>query len=240
VFGRLCSIFAGDLSRRALISVCLPLIAVSYFGILGLAASFSDTYDWRRVAISKLLYPGYDPGFHTVASFGVALAGLLIFPFAGYIRRRLSGASAVASAAGGFALRLGSIGLILAGLIVSHPAQGTPVLPRLHEILARCAAAALGAGMIALWVCAAKGYSKLPPRSNPYRWLLISWTALTLPALLIAILRAAAGARLRWSNPIYQAVQSRALWRLGFWEWIGSAAVYLFLLSAALFLPEAD
>jgi hypothetical protein len=26
--------------------------------------------------------------------------------------------------------------------------------------------------------------------------------------------------------------------RPGFWEWIGSAAVFLFLLSSALFLPE--
>lgn len=240
MFGRLCTIFAGNLTRRVLLFVWLPLIAVSYFGILAIAAWSAHTYDWRRVAISKLLYPGYDPGFHTIASLGVALAGLLMLPFAGYIRRRLSGTSAVVAGAGAFALELGSIWLILAALIVSHPAQGTPVFPRLHEMLARSAAAALGAGMIMLWVCAAKGYSELSAKSNQYRWLLISWSALTLPALLIAILRAAAGLHLQWSNPIYQTLQSRALWRLGFWEWLGSAAVYLFLLSAALFLPEAD
>jgi hypothetical protein len=246
VLGRLCTILAGDLTRRVLLCVWLPLIAFFYFGILAIAARFSaHTYDWRRVAISKLLYPGYDPRFHAVASLGVALAGLLMFPLAGYIRRRLSGTSAVVAAVGALALGLGSIGLVLAGLIVSHPAQGTPFFPRLHEMLARTAACALGAGMIVFWACAAKGYAAKghaasPTESNLSRWLLISWSALTVPALLIAILRAAAGADLHWSNPIYQTLQSRAFWRLGFWEWLGSAAVYLFLLSGVLFLPETD
>ena len=233
-------ILAGDLTRRVLLFVCLPLIAFSYFGILAIAARFSaHLYDWRRVAISKLLYPGYDPKFHAVASLGVAFAGLLIFPFAGYIRRRLIGTSAVVAGAGAFALGLGSIGLILAALIVSHPAHGTALFPWLHEMLARAAAAALGAGMIVFWACAAKGYLAAPAKANQWRWLLISWSALTLPALLIALLRLAAGTHLPWSNPIYQSLESRSLWPLGFWEWLGSAAVYLFLLSAVLFLPEA-
>jgi hypothetical protein len=61
---------------------------------------------------------------------------------------------------------------------------------------------------------------------------------LTLPAILIAILRAAAGARFKWSNAVYRALENPRLWHIGFWEWLGSAAVFLFLLSAALFLPE--
>jgi hypothetical protein len=235
------AILAGNLSRSVLLFVCLPFIAFSYFGILAIAAWFSaDIYDWRRVAISKLLYPGFDPRFHIIASLGVALAGLLTLPFAGFIRRSLIGTSTIGAQTGAFALALGSIGLILAGLIVSHPVHGMPLFPRLHEILARAAATALGAGMIVFWACAMKEHSVSHEQGVAWRRLVISWSALTLPALLIGILRAAAGVHLQWPNPIYQTLESRALWRLGFWEWLGSAAVYLFLLSAALFLPEVD
>ena len=195
---RLRDILAGDLNRRVLLFVCLPLIAVSYFGILAIAAWFSaDSYDWRRVAISKLLYPGSDPVFHTIASLGVALAGLLTVPFAGFIRRRLIATSTVVASAGAVALGIGSIGLILAGLIVSHPAHGMPLFPRLHEILARTAAFALGAGMIVFWICAIKEYWASPAKGDVWHWLVISWSALTLPALLIGILRAAAGVHLQ-------------------------------------------
>jgi hypothetical protein len=55
---------------------------------------------------------------------------------------------------------------------------------------------------------------------------------------LIAILRIAAGAHLDWSNSLYEALENRDVWDLGLWEWLGSAAVFLFLVSAALFLPE--
>ena len=141
VLNRLRSIVSGDLPRAAVLFVWLPLIALSYFGTLTIAAWFSpQAYNWRGSAISKLLYPGYDPRLHYVASLGVAVTGLLIIPLAGYIRQRLRRVSAMAADAGAFALELGAIGLVLAGLIVSHPAHGTSAFPRLHEILARTAA----------------------------------------------------------------------------------------------------
>ncbi len=232
---------ARNLTGRVFLFVWLSLMGLFYFGTLAIAAWFSpEPYNWRRKAISKLLYPGYDPRFHHIASLGVALAGLLMLPFAGYIRRRLRVVSARAVDVGAFALGLGAVGLILAGLIVSHPANGTSAFPHLHEILARTAAFALGAGMIVLWGCAAKGYLASSARSHECGWLLVSWSLVTLPALSIALLRAAVGAHLDWSNPIYRKLEDRALWHLGFWEWLGSAAVFLFLLSAALCLPESD
>ena len=229
----------GNLTKRFLLRVWLPLIALSYFGTLTIAARLSpQSYNWRRKAISKLLYPGYDPKFHDVASFGVALTGLLILPFADYIRRKLRKVAPRIVDAGAFTLGLGAIGLILAGLITSHPLHGTPAYPRLHEIIARTAAFALGAAMITLWASAARGYHASPARTSEWRWLLVSWSVVTLPALSVVVLRAAAGAHLGWSNPVYQKLQNRALWPLGLWEWLGSAAVFLFLLSAVLFLPE--
>jgi hypothetical protein len=233
------SALSANLSRRVLLLIWMPLIALSYFGTLTMAAWYcGQGYDWRRNAISKLLYPGYDPQFHYVASLGVALAGLLMFPLGGYIRRKMPAVSERIVDGGAFALQAGAIGLMLAGLIVSHPAHGTSALPWLHEILARAAAFALGAGMLALWTAAAKAHFVTSPRNRPSGCLLLSWSLITLPALSIALLRAIAGTDLNWSNPIYQALRNRALWQLGFWEWIGSAAVFLFLLSAVLFLPE--
>jgi hypothetical protein len=229
----------GNLSKRLLLRVWLPLIALSYFGTLIIAALWSpQSYNWRTKAISKLLYPGYDPNFHHVASFGVALTGLLMLPFADYIRRKLRKVSPGIVDIGALALGLGAIGLILAGLIVSHPLHGVSAFPRLHEILARAAAFALGAGIILLWGCAAKGYHASSSKTSECRWLVVSWSVLTLPALSVVVLRAAAAAHLSWSNPLYQKLEDRALWHLGLWEWLGSAAVFLFLLSAALFLPE--
>jgi Protein of unknown function (DUF998) len=244
VLRQLCSMLAGNLTRRVLLFVWLPLIAFSYFGTLTLAARLSPrAYDWRNSAISKLLYPAYDPQFHYVASLGVALTGLLMLPLAGYIRRRLRRLRRVSVRAmdvGAFAFGLGAVGLILAGLIVSHPAHGTSAFPRLHETLARIAAFAFGIGMTVLWACAAKGYLASSTKSREWRGLLICWSLVTLPALAVALLRAVVGEHLDWLNPIYQKLENRALWHLGFWEWLGSVAIFLFLLSAALFLPDCD
>jgi hypothetical protein len=226
----------ADPPRRILLAVCLPLIAMTYFGSLALAAWHSPQgYDWRHQAISKLLYPAYDPEFHYVASLGIALTGLLMLPIGVYIRRKLCGVSAKMAGVGISAFAAGAIGLLLAGLIVSHPARGTVIFPRLHEILARAAAAALGASVLLLWICAVKGYFLA---GRQWRWLAISWSVVTLPALAIIVLRVAAAVRLNWQNPLYAALQNRALWHLGFWEWLGSAAMFVFIVSAVLFMPE--
>jgi hypothetical protein len=246
-FGRVChmatqrlgGILSGNLSRKVLLFVWLPLIGLSYFGTLAIAARLSpNSYNWRHKAISKLLYPGNDPVFHCLASLGIAAAGLLMIPIVSYIRGRLLSVSAFTVDVAASAFGLGAIDLVLAGLIVSHPAHGTSPFPRLHEMLARTAALALGAGMILFWACAAKRYFASSTRTPQRRRLLISWSLLTLPAILIVILRIAAETHLNWSNSLYEALGNRDVWDLGLWEWLGSAAVFLFLVSAALFLPE--
>jgi hypothetical protein len=57
-------------------------------------------------------------------------------------------------------------------------------------------------------------------------------------AVLIAAFRGLVALRWRWPEQIFRAVKNHALWHLGIWEWIGSGAVFVFLLSSALFLPE--
>jgi len=242
-FGGLLNYFSGNLTRRTLLFVLIPLIFLSYFGMLTSAIFLSPiAYDWRYSVISHLISPRNNPEFHTVPSLGIAMTGLLIFPFAGYISRRLRVASRLCANIGTVAFANGAIWLTLAGLIVSQSHHGTSSLPRLHEMCARTAALCLGTGLIAFCLCALKGYF-IPAKGKKLyqRRLLISWILLTLGPILgvafseclLRIMRA----HLLWPYYIDQ-LKNSLFWHLAFWEWIGSAAVFLFLLSSALFLPE--
>ena len=90
-FGGLLNYFSGNLTRRTLLFVLIPLIFLSYFGMLTSAIFLSPiAYDWRYSVISHLISPRNNPEFHTVPSLGIAITGLLIIPFAGYINRRFA------------------------------------------------------------------------------------------------------------------------------------------------------
>src|SRR6516165_5372803 len=133
-FGGLLNFFSGNLTRRTLLFVLIPLIFLSYFGLLTSAIFLSPiAYDWRYSVISHLISPRNNPKFHAVASLGIAITGLLIIPFAGYINRRLRVASSLGANIGTVAFASGAIWSILAGLIVSQSPYGTSSLPRLHE-----------------------------------------------------------------------------------------------------------
>jgi hypothetical protein len=87
---------------------------VAYFGSLTLAIwMFPAPFDWRTRSMSKLLYPRNNPQFHAIGSVGVAVAGLLTIPFAGYIGRRLRVISPVPAELGALAFGAGAISLIL-------------------------------------------------------------------------------------------------------------------------------
>ena len=232
----------GDLTKKTMLLVLLPLILISHFGILGLAVwLYPEPYDWRYLSISKLLYPRTNPEFHYVASISVAVSGVLLIPFAGYIRRRLRGAAPTVAVVGAVVFFGGCICLTLAGLIASHPAHGTSRLPKLHEILARFSVIGIALGMVAFNACGTQAYfrpssGKTPPR----RGLVVSWNLLTLPAVVITAAWLVIRVFLKRSGPTHHAIVSSAAWHLGFWEWIGSVAIIAFLVCAVLFLPEHD
>ena len=225
MLAKLFNFLSGDLTKRTLLFALIPLMFVSYFGALGLAVLlFPGTYDWCDRSISTLLYPRNNPEFHFIASIGIAIAGLLMIPFAGYINRRLRIVSPVAANAGTIAFAGGVICLILAGLIVSHPLYGRSSVPRLHSILARTAALGIGVGMVVFDGCAVRGYFNPAIGKKLYRpTLLVLWSLATLPAILTVVLGLV--------------IQTRVL-HLGFWEWIGSAASFLFLVCSVWLLPE--
>jgi hypothetical protein len=180
-FGGLLSFFSGNLPRRTLLFVVIPIIFLSYFGTLAFAILWSQkTYDWRYSVISHLISPRNNPEFHAIPSLGIATTGLLIIPFAGYINRRLRVASRLGANIGSVAFANGAIWLILAGLIVSRSHHGTSSLPRLHEMCARTAALGIGTGLLAFCSCALKGYF-IPAKGKKLyqRRLMISWILLT-------------------------------------------------------------
>jgi len=79
-----------------MLQVVVPLIGVFYFGSLVVAvALFPRGYDWRTMSIFKLQYPLVNPQYHFVPTVGVGVSGVLMLPFAGYIRRGLAANSPV-------------------------------------------------------------------------------------------------------------------------------------------------
>ncbi len=230
----------GNLKRRTMLFVMVPLTLASYFGMMGIAASlYPESYDWRFNSMSMLLYPHDNPEFHYGASICVAVCGVSMIPFAGYIRRRLRGIAPIAATIGAVAFFAGSVCLALAGLITSHPAQGISSFPRLHDQLARFSAICIGVGMVLFNACGTKWHFRPKPGKPPCRRsLLVSWNLLTLPPLLIVIAWLVIRRYVKQSGPTYHAIVTSAAWQVGFWEWIGYPVVFLFLICAVLFLPE--
>jgi len=220
--------------------ILAPLIFASYFGILGIAVSlYPDSYDWRYASISKLLYPRNNPQFHYIATVSIAASSVLMLPFAGYIRRRLRGAAPTTATLAAALLFVGCICLTFAGLINSHPAVGKSPLPKLHETLARISVIGIAAGMVIFNACATKAYfQNKPGPTRPPRNLVVSWNLLTLPVLPIVVVWLLIRIYLKYSGPTHHAIVTSPAWNLGFWEWIGSAFIFLFLLCAALFLSQ--
>src|SRR5436189_6013651 len=78
------------LYRKSTLAVLLALIFFSFFGTLTASAwMFPKNYDWRYRVISNLLSPRDNPSHYWMAASGLALTGLLMLPFAGYLRRHL-------------------------------------------------------------------------------------------------------------------------------------------------------
>jgi hypothetical protein len=231
--------FAGDLSRRTMLFVIIPLIVIFFFGSLAVAvALLPQAYDWRMKSISQLLYPRVNPQFHFIPATGIALAGMLLLPFAGYIKRRLGIDSPVVRAGSAF-FAGGAICVILASLINSHPLHGRATIPQLHEVLGRVGGIGLAVGMLtfefyALWRFCRTGDGLLSRR------LIFWWSVITWPAIVLFVFRLIIGAHFQVLESFTRSLKQSALWHLGFWEWIGSVLVIMFLVVSAWFLPKTD
>jgi hypothetical protein len=239
VSGSIGRFFAGDLSRRTMLFVVIPLIVIFFFGSLVAAvALLPQSYDWRTMSISQLLYPRVNPRFRAIPATGIALARLMLLPFAGYTKRRLGARSPVVRVGATF-FSGGAICVILASLINSHPINGRAAIPQLHEVLGRGSGIWLGAGILifefyALWRRCRPGGEFLSGR------LVFGWTLIAGTAIILFVFRLVIGVHLQILEPLTRRLKHSAAWHLGFWEWIGAVAVILFLVVTAWFLPTTD
>jgi hypothetical protein len=221
------------LYRKPVLAMLLGLIFLSFFGTLGVgAAMFPDNYDWRYRVISNLLSPRDNPHHCWLSAGGVSLAALLMLPLAGYLRRHLEITSPRAALVSSGAFAAGIVALICACLVVPQHVHAVFGIRRLHELLARFSAAFMAIGMLSGCWCAWK---------DCHRELFWTWSLATLLPLiglfcsecLLLLTRLEPS----WAAPIRGALRHSVLWHLGFWEWTGAAAVFVFLCAAVFLIP---
>jgi hypothetical protein len=244
IWNRLRSYFSGDIPRGMLLCAQIPLILICYFGTITFTAlALRESYDWRSSAISYLLSPGHDPAYHWIASVGLSLSGFLGIPFGGYIRDRLRPVSRLGTNIGMAVLVTGFVTLILAATIVTRRMHHVIGKFGMHEILARTSALALGAGIVCFcWCVLRELFNSRIDRGPHIARLAFTWSMLIFPPLFAALTCGICAfiprSSVPWLLPLYDLLRQSPLWKLAFWEWTGSIAVFLFLLSAAVFLPK--
>ena len=199
---------------------------------------FPENYDWRYRVISNLLSPRDNPAHHWLAACGMAFAALLMLPFAGYLRRQLEIASPRVARITGAAFVTGILALICACFVVPQHAHTVFGIRRLHEFLGRSTAAFMAIGMLSGCWCAWKGWG----RSQFSARLFWSWSLVTLLPLVGLVssecLLLLTRLKQSWAMPIRGTLRHSVFWHLGFWEWTGAGAVFVFLCVAVLLTPR--
>jgi hypothetical protein len=219
----------------------LPLILLCFFGSLIVAAwCFPLPYDWRTRVISNLLSPRDNPHYYRVPSIGIAVAGLLMLPMAFYFEQRLGPIARRLARTGRWCLTVAIALLICAAIVVPQHVKPIFGITRLHEALARTSAMFFGVAMLCFCGCAWRDRRSGTVRLD--RRLLPLWCCLTvLPIsgiLLSEALLFIARGSATWGPRVKETMRHSVFWHLGFWEWAGSAAVFLFLTLAIWLLPE--
>src|SRR6184192_558226 len=229
------------LYRKSTLAVLLALIFFSFFGTLTASAwMFPKNYDWRYRVISNLLSPRDNPSHYWMAAGGLALTGLLMLPFAGYLRRHLGVIAPRTANISAATFTAGIIALICACFVVPQHTHDVLGVRRLHEFLGRSAAGFLAIGMLCGCWCAWEGRK----RSLFATPLFCIWSLVTLVPLagifasqcLLLLTRV----KPAWATPIRSTLRHSVFWHLGFWEWTGAAAVFVFLCAAVFLTPQQN
>jgi hypothetical protein len=229
------------LYRKSVLIALLVLIFLTFFGTLALSArTFPQNYDWRYRVISNLLSPRDNPGHYWLPACGIVSAAVLMLPFAGYLHRNLASTSPRASRVSAGSLIAGIIALICACLVVPQHVHDVLGVRRLHEFIARSAAGFLAIGMLTSCWCAWIGSrKKLFQRRLFWTWSLV--TLLPLTGILVSeSLLILTRLQPAWAIPIRGALRHSVFWHLGFWEWSGSAAVFIFLCATVFLTPASN
>jgi hypothetical protein len=226
--------------RRSGLVILLCLIVISFFGVLAFSASmFPKGYDWRYRVISNLISPRDNPQHYRIAACGLILTGLLMLPFAQHLNRGLAPVASVGGRMTGVAFLLGIVALIADSFVVPQHVHATLGIRRFHEFLARSSAGFLAIGMLGGCWCAWKGSGRALPRSLFWIWAAVTVLPLTGVICSEALLLVSRFYP-RFSHPIRHALRHSVFWHLGFWEWIGAVAVFVFLCAATFLIPAPE
>jgi hypothetical protein len=231
-------------ASKTILGILLLGMFLAFFGSLSVAAHYVPVpYDWRYHVISHLLSPSDNPALYWIPSLGVAVTGILLFPVSGYIHRRVCIVSRACARIATVAFVGGSLALILAGLIVPQHMQPVLGVKRLHEWLAHASAIGMGVGMLGWTWCAVKDQCHVLGGHRMLGWkVALAWALLTSLPLVGMVssecLLLAARSQHSSMAPVYHVLNNAGFWHLGFWEWVGASAVYLFLLVSVLLLPD--
>jgi hypothetical protein len=241
---RIHRVFAGCVSKKALLTMLLPLSIASYFGTVVAAAFFFPVpYHWSVRAISNLASPRDNPDAFWLPCLGLVASSLLALPFAGYVEQRLRGITPRLARAAGVAFALACVLLLLTRLA---PQQANPEFgwERMHEYFARSSAAAFFIGMLCCCVCAFRdrfqvfGGQRCLGATLSHYW---GWATL-LPVGCVAIIGTLQflghQADQAWAEQVRQSFRHTVMWHVAFWEWIGSVIVFMFMVVTVLLLPE--
>jgi hypothetical protein len=226
------------LYRKSVLAALLILIFLAFFGTLALSArTFPQNYDWRYRVISNLLSPRDNPDHYWLPACGIILSSVLMLPFAGYLHRSLESASPRAAHVSFGAFVAGIFALICACLVVPQHLHDVLGVRRLHEFIARSAAGFLAIAMLTACWCAWIGFRKnLLQRRLFWTWLLV--TLLPLAGIFVSeSLLVLTRLKPAWAIPIRSVLRHSVVWHLGFWEWLGSVAVFVFLCAAIFLMP---
>ena len=241
---RIQMVFAGYVSKKALLTTFLPLSIASFFGTVIVAAFyFPVRYDWTVRTMSKLGSPRENPGIYWLPCLGLVASAVLALPFAGYVQQRLRGIMPRLARAAGVAFALACVLLLLTGIV---PQAIKPMLGwhGMHEFLVRSSAVAFFTGMLCCCICAFRDRSRnfggqrfLGSALSCY-W---GWTTL-LPvgcALIIGGLQFL-GHQMNqaWAEEARQSFRHTIMWNVAFWEWVGSVIFFMFMVVTVLLLPE--
>lgn len=229
---------------RAIRGILLAALFGFYFGSLWVGSlHFPHGYDWRRNVISNLLSPRDNPQWYWVPAAGVALAGLCMLPLAAWIESQLGDSGGTLARRVRRPAFLTGIGcLILSAIVVPRHAHEIIGIRHAHEVLARTSAAGLGVGMLCACGSAAFANGAAPGEEGKrLRALRIIWRVTTLlpiagclgSCLVVALARLHA-----FGTGPAGYLRGTVFWHLGFWEWTGSAAVFLFFASPVVVLGE--
>jgi hypothetical protein len=233
--------FPPMLYRKSALTALLVLIFLAFFGTLSLSARmFPQNYDWRYRVISNLLSPRDNPDHFWLPACGIILTAVLMLPFAGYLHWSLEKAAPRAAHLCFRAFTVGIIALIYTCLVTPQHVHDVFGIRRLHEFIARSAAGFLAIAMLAACWCARTGFRKnLLPRRLFWTWSLV--TLLPLAGILASqSLLLLTRLRPTWAIPIRSLLRHTVFWHLGFWEWLGSVAVFLFLCAAVFIIPRGE